>query len=495
MAITPTRITIPLQGYGPDLDPTTPGIFSYCLGVESTMRGWRLQRAYSAQGGGGALTTLGSTSFVLEGKVTYNTAGTEVRSIAVKNSTDAKYLLYSITEGGSLTNRSGTGYAGGSVTHAVFGQYGNYTYVAMAPHAILYRDSTGSSDFAAASGAGATDIPATAYIALTWGPPTSPRIMLLNYTGASDGWWTSSTGGLLAAWTADIATGAANGRLLGAGALRCGLAYRDDILVFGDRQTWLGRFVGPPAVVEWTKLSDEIGCAGPYAANVLNGVAYWVGLQGLFQYDGQGISKVNVPIQQEIIRSGVNSLAQITVDGDGQRLMVAIRSGGYTSALTMAKWYSINALNGKVGLLLNKLSTAATASIQCALDRKYAALFDVDSLYIAEEETTPFVAALTDLMGFGLPYLGAVKGDTHLTGVYPRFITAPTSFKMTDYYGPTLSEATSTGTAVTVTATPYRADTLQTARWHAPRLHFSVTGTTDWECVDVVLQVATAGSQ
>lgn len=492
-------VTIPLIGYAPDLDPTTPGAFSYCLGMESSTRGWKLQRARDLIG---TVTSAGSTSFMLDGLISDITDGTEITTVAMYESVAGKIKLYvkSGTGTGTLADKSQAGnYTLSGTENFVFCQFGNYTLGTNNVEKVQIRDASGSSAFADSA---ATGIP-KAKICVTFGPPSQQRVMLLDYNDGTrypSGWWVSALGGPTQAWTPDIATGAANNQLYGAGPIRCGIAYRDMIVAWGDRQMWVGRVTDPPLLIDWQKISDEIGCCGPYAARVLNGALYWVGKQGLFVFDGNGISKVRVDFQQELISTiaGLGTserLIQMTVDGGGQRLLIAIRTAGYTSSQVINKWYSINVLNNRVGVLDNRYLNSV--SMQLALDRRYmgTAYSPNSEAYTFRENTSPWAAALTDLFGFGLPYIGADKGDTRLRGVIPRFVSAPSTYKCTDYYGPTMAEALSnTNTAVTVSATPWRADFQQSARWHAPRLHFSSNGTVDVEVIDVVVDAVAAGN-
>lgn len=495
----PQLITIPLVGHAPDLDPSTPGVFSYCNGVESTSRGWRLVRGLTVSGTTTA--QLAAGSYVLNASVADIANGTEARHLALYDANASKYKLYADI-GGTLTDKSAGGNYNASTESFSFCQYGNYTLATNLLDAVQYRDASTTNSFAVT---GATNIP-KAKINVTWGPPTAQMVMLLDYndgTAYRNGYWNSSLGGPLASWGPVAADGSQSGQLAGAGIIRCGIAYRDDLIVFGDRQMWIARYVGGSIPVEWTRITDELGCVGIEAAKVINGVLYFIGDQGLFTYDGTFPRKAQFPIQSELISTlaGLGTskkLTQVIADGTGQRLQIALRANAYGTTQSITKWYLINLLNGRVSL--RGSASTSSLNIDLVMDRKYVVVCAVtgaaaDFIYIQVEGSTPYAASLSDAYGFGLNYLGNDHEDTKLLGLYPRFITAPSTFSGNDYFGPTMSEALGSNTgATTVSASPWRYDVTKAARWHAPRLLFSSNGTVDGEVVDVMLSVAKAGA-
>jgi hypothetical protein len=73
-------------------------------------------------------------------------------------------------------------------------------------------------------------------------------------------------------------------------------------------------------------------------------------------------------------------------------------------------------------------------------------------------------------------------------------VRAPTSYQLNGTYGPTASEVTTSYTTVSVTATPWRADILKTARWHKPIMYFANSSQSPI-IIDVMLEVEKAGNQ
>lgn len=483
--------TLPLRGHAPDLDPSMPGVFSYCSGVEPTKRGWRVQRVLTAlYATSGA--AFASGSYILDGLISELPDGTEVAHAAIFDFNANKTKLYANVST-TLTDKSRaanyTKSTGTNFTNFSFCQFGNYTLATNLVDILQIRDASTTNVFADSS---ATGIP-KAKICVSWGPPTSLRVMLLHYndgTDYPDGWWSSHLGGPTASWVTDIATGAANGRLNGAGPIRCAVAYGDDIIAFSDRQMWFGQ-VSIPYIVKWTKVASDVGCCGPYAAKVINGVLYWVGLQGVFAWAGQGIQKLDIPIQRNVsaLIVAASTLARnvhVTGDATTRRLLIGIRTGVFGANAQIQPWFSVNLDTNQVGVLTTSRDSGATIVSQ-AYDRNKAAYIASGEAVIAFEGTTKYQATIAESIGFGLSHLGNNIGEHKNVMVIPRFLTAPDSYRMTDYYGPHSADVTHAATALDVTSSQeWRANIIMTARWHAPRLFFA-TATNDMEVAEVDL--------
>lgn len=67
----------------------------------------------------------------------------------------------------------------------------------------------------------------------------------------------------------------------------CGRQSRQEILVWTDTALYSMRYIGAPLVFGFTPLGGEISIISADAAVVVNGVAYWMGLDTFYQYDGR----------------------------------------------------------------------------------------------------------------------------------------------------------------------------------------------------------------
>lgn len=66
----------------------------------------------------------------------------------------------------------------------------------------------------------------------------------------------------------------------------CGKSTRQEILVWSDAALYTMQYVGPPYVWSFNLLMDNISIAGPNAVVVVNNVAFWMGMDKFFMYNG-----------------------------------------------------------------------------------------------------------------------------------------------------------------------------------------------------------------
>ena len=65
------------------------------------------------------------------------------------------------------------------------------------------------------------------------------------------------------------------------------LQSRQEILVFTDSSLYSLQYSGPPAVWGSQLLGDNVSIAGPNAAALASGIAYWMGVDKFYKYDGR----------------------------------------------------------------------------------------------------------------------------------------------------------------------------------------------------------------
>lgn len=84
------------------------------------------------------------------------------------------------------------------------------------------------------------------------------------------------------------ATTQAGSQLMSVGStLVCAAQTRQEILVWSDSALFSMQYLGPPYVFGFTTLADNISIVGPNAAIVVNNVAYWMGTDKFYAYDGK----------------------------------------------------------------------------------------------------------------------------------------------------------------------------------------------------------------
>ena len=65
------------------------------------------------------------------------------------------------------------------------------------------------------------------------------------------------------------------------------LQSRQEILVFTDSTLYSLQYAGPPAIWGSQLLGDNISIAGPNASALASGIAYWMGVDKFYKYDGR----------------------------------------------------------------------------------------------------------------------------------------------------------------------------------------------------------------
>jgi hypothetical protein len=69
-------------------------------------------------------------------------------------------------------------------------------------------------------------------------------------------------------------------------AIQTAVQTRQEVLVFTDTALYSMQYVGAPIVWSATLLGDNLSCIGPNAVSLASGVAYWMGVDKFYKYDG-----------------------------------------------------------------------------------------------------------------------------------------------------------------------------------------------------------------
>ncbi len=255
---------IPVLGYAPDADPSTPGVLPYVENVMPTTDGVRA--APSLADSGAAALAARCRGAVVAQDLSAN------RRVYAGTSTK----LYELTGSTSWTDRTravGGDYALGTDDRWSFAQFGNST-LAATPTAVIQRSTGGA--FANVSGSPQAKIIVAA----------SGFVVAFNTSSNADGWYCSAylddTD-----WSLSVATQCVSGRLVGGvGPITAALRFGDDIVVYKATSMWLGRYVGAPAVWQFTQVSNDVGCVGQDAVCDTPFGHIFKARDGLYLFDG-----------------------------------------------------------------------------------------------------------------------------------------------------------------------------------------------------------------
>ena len=87
-------------------------------------------------------------------------------------------------------------------------------------------------------------------------------------------------------WTPATTSQAGSLRLSHGSAIQTALQTRQEVLVFTDTAVYSMQYVGGQIVWGATMLGDNVSCVGPNAVSLASGVAYWMGVDKFYKYDG-----------------------------------------------------------------------------------------------------------------------------------------------------------------------------------------------------------------
>ena len=263
-----------LLGWGPDLDPATPGVIIDMNGAIPTSDGFRaLEQSILLSGPG-------SAQFARSLAVANTSGGTHAVIAAYGSDTTASTCtLFEIVAGGTYTSR-GTYTASTYTTPVIFRQFDSSMFAAR----------EGSSLRRAIKGASFTDATGAPSCALI----ESTRDFLIAFNTATSYDWHCCALGNAGDWTPSISTQSARGVFYDKGGpvLACG-RFGESVLAWTTSQTWLGRYVGAPEVWQWEQLSRDIGCVGPEAVCETPYGVCWSSNSDIHIYDGQSIRSLD----------------------------------------------------------------------------------------------------------------------------------------------------------------------------------------------------------
>lgn len=257
---------IPISGFMPDADPTTPGVIVDCDQFIPFESGYK-----------GAPTGV---------DVGVSALGADCAGAAVLRSLDGSAKLFA----GTATKL----YQAGTTAWTDVSRAGDYILSAddlwsFAQFGDINLAATISAQIQKNTGAGFTDLTGAPKAKII--ESVAGFVMAL-YTDETvtgerpDGWWCS---GLYdyTTWTASAATQAQNGRLFGTeGPIVAGKALGNDMIAYKNRAIYVGRYEGPPLSWSFTEIPGDVGCVGQNAVVDVDIGHVFVGLDNIYFFDG-----------------------------------------------------------------------------------------------------------------------------------------------------------------------------------------------------------------
>lgn len=259
---------IPLLGFAPDADPTTPGVITDCVNFIPYRTGMEAGPSASTPSDVPALAAACIGAAVLT-----NLAGT--RRILAGTTTN----LYELSGGAWDDIGRVADYTGGTDTRWSFAQFGNTS---------LATNRTDEMQRSTGAGVAFADIASApkAEIIFTVGS----QVMALNVNDGAekpDGWAVCAANDETD-WTPSLTTLAAAGRLVSTpGALTAGARLGNYAVAYKAKSVYVGQFVGAPSIWDWQQApGGDAGCVGKGAITDLGGAHFFVGEDDIYLFDG-----------------------------------------------------------------------------------------------------------------------------------------------------------------------------------------------------------------
>lgn len=450
---------IPLLGFSPDTDPTTPGVLLDCENVIPTLRGMKGAPTLATPSGVPPL-----ADECMGAAVVVKLDGTR----RVFAATQSKIYEYS---SGVWVDVSGASYTGGPEGFWSIAQFGDSTLMANGADKVQ-RSTIGN--FAQITSA------PVAKIVFTVGD----FVMALN-TGAYADQWHCSAAFDDTDWVQSTTTQSASGRLVSTpGELTAGCRLGSYAVAFKKNSVYLGQYVGAPSIWDWRQIiGGNAGCVGQRALCDVDGTLFFVGEDNFWLFDGTR----PVPIADGVIRNwfAENCSAQYrykttcAYDKTTNLVWVFYPSSNASTLDSAVVYHVLSKKWGRVTAsaqaVLEYVSEGVTID---GLDALYATIDDAASIpfdspyWIVGARTLSVFNESNQLQSFSGP-AGYSSITTWETGddfafslfkrMKPRFSVAPTSASMTLFHKNSSGDAFVNGGTSNMSVG--RFDALRSARW------------------------------
>lgn len=482
----------PLIGYAPDADPTVLGVLTNCANIVPTLKGFK---------GAPEAVSPNTTVFAgtCQGGAVLTKLDTTTRFIAGTGSS-----LKELTAIATWTDRSRSGgYALSNTNRWRFAQQGD---VSLASSKACTIQASTSSAFADVSGAPQADIIETVG-QFVFAFNTTDSV----YGDVSDRWWCSALGNY-ASWVPSVASQAATGRLLGSpGPITAGKRFGDSIIAFKAKSMYRGDYVGAPIVWSFQQIPGDVGAlCQEVVVNVGTPDSprlVFMGSEDFYSFDGSrpipiGTNRVKEHVYSELLRS---------------KQSLAIAQHDKSDSNVYFYYPTSDSVNPDKCVVYNYRKDTwgrADRQIEAAVDYVVPGLtygdlgtyynlygdlpnFPYGTAFWAAGSQTP---AIFDTSHNVKTLTGPTVNSSITTGDWGddqkfsllqrlkcRYITAPTSALMTNYYRANLGDSLTTD--ATTSQSSGKFDVLREARWHRFRIDF----TGDVELTGLVPEIAEGG--
>lgn len=470
---------IPILGFAPDTDQTTPGVLSNCNNLIPYNNGME-----------GAPTPVGVSSLQDDSTEYIPALAAPCLGAVMAMLLDGtNRIIAGTAENIYEQNTSGWvsvgdvgGYNGGATTRWSFAVFGN-TIIA-SNLADDMQESSGA-DFAAIGGSAPK-----AKIVFS----VREQVMALHVNDGSlktNGWHCCAVFDSTD-WAQDTATQANSGLLVATpGAITAGGAMGDYAVAYKEKSVYLGQYVGAPVVWDWIAMQTvKAGCVGQDAWCDIGGQHFFVDSDNFYILSPSGAVPIGDGVIKEWFSQNVNRLylytTQCFYDVVNSRVWVFYPSSGSTSPDKALVWHVKTNKWGRVNLsiqavmyyigkgwTINSLNSLA-ATIGALPDIPYnSSYWGGGNPILCVFDTTNTLKGLSGACNSSSLTTGDVGDDesvSTLKEVRLRYATAPSSASVRTYHK--MNSGVSYSDGSTGDMDDGKFDVLQSARWHKAKVTF-----------------------
>lgn len=469
---------IPLLNYAPDADPTTPGVITACANLVPSLKGYKGAPAPAT----GTLSTALAAN--CQGAATVRKLDNTSRTFAATGTAIYEAAATSWTD---RTRASGGAYAAGSDLRWSFAQYGDVS-LATVKSDTLQASTTGAM-------ANVTGAPKASIV------ETAENFVFLfdtneaTYGDSPNRWWCCARGDYTD-WTPAISTQSATGLLSSIpGKITAAKRFGNGIVVYKQKGMYVGTYVGAPVIWDFQEIPGSTGAQSQESV-VDVGTSedpkhIFMGFEDFYVFAGSRPIPIGENMVKEAVFNELNKqyahMCRAVHDRINSRVYFYYPSSGQ---ITPDKCVVYNYKTGKWGrddrsvqACWEYLTPGVTYDDLGTLYSTYDDFPNVsyDSSFWTNGFPTPAIintSKVLQTLNGNSTSSSLTSGDigddskfSLLSRVKPRFITAPTSASMANYYRNNLGDSLTTD--ATTSMSNSRFDVIREARWHRFREDFT----------------------
>ncbi len=477
-----------LEQFAPDADFSEPGVIVDCQNLVPSFRGYK------------AAPTATNVGYDALAGACYGAAVVRKLDNSIRYIAGTADKLYEYSSG--WVDRSGSAYSATGDSPWDFAQFGNVTIAATKANTLQYSTTGAFADIATAPKAGLVETVNQFVIVADTND--------VGFGDSPDRWWCCAIGDYTD-WTPDVATQCVSARLTSApGKISALKRFGDGIVAFKDRAMYIGSYVGAPDVWSFLEIPGQVGCPARNGVVDIGAAIIFVGYDNFYLYDGSRPVAIGNPLKDWFYSNLYTDYAyriQTVHDRENSNVYFFYPSSAGAGALDSCVVYNYRAqkwgvddrtIEVAIDFVTGGLtfaSTFATTYTFASVD----ASTSFDSPFLVAGQPAPAYMDTShvtqSLTGVGGSWSLTTNdfGDDNmvltLKRVRPRFLAAPTTCTLTNYYRMVMGDSPTQD--ATTTYSNGKFDVLRGARWHKLQLD----GTGGGEITGLDVQAVESGSE